>query len=64
MTKSRMIRKLSDSQHTNPTKREIEAAIRALADEGLIYDTGQRRWSERFQEYQIVWATIESRTLN
>jgi hypothetical protein len=64
MTKNRMIRKLSDSQHTNPAKREIEAAIRALADEGLIYDTGRRRWSERFQEYQIVWATVESRTLN
>jgi hypothetical protein len=64
MTKTKMIRKVSNLPYTNPIKLEIEAAIRALADEGLIYDTGQRRWSERFQEYQIVWATVESRTLN
>ena len=64
MTNNRMIRELSDSQLTNAAKQGIEAAIRALADEGLIYDTGQRRWSERSQEYQIVWATIDSRTLN
>jgi hypothetical protein len=34
----------------------IEQAIQDLAREGLIVDTGQRRWSERTRSYQIVWA--------
>ena len=33
----------------------IEQAIQDLAREGLIVDTGQRRWSERTRSYQIVW---------
>jgi hypothetical protein len=33
----------------------IEEAIRDLAREGLIVDTGERRWSERTRSYQIVW---------
>jgi hypothetical protein len=37
----------------------IEQAIQDLAREGLIVDTGQRRWSERTRSYQIVWAARE-----
>ena len=33
----------------------IEQAIQNLAREGLIVDTGERRWSERTRSYQIVW---------
>jgi hypothetical protein len=46
----------------SPTDEEkyemIEEAIRRLAAEGLIYDTGRRKWSARTQTYQIVWAAI------
>jgi hypothetical protein len=38
----------------------IEQAIQDLAREGLIVDTGRRRWSERTRSYQIVWAAAES----
>jgi hypothetical protein len=36
----------------------INEALERAAEQGLIYDTGQRRWSERTQSYQIVWAAI------
>jgi hypothetical protein len=36
----------------------IEQAIQMLAEQGLIYDTGKRRWSARTQTYQIVWAAV------
>jgi hypothetical protein len=36
--------------------RMIEEAISSLAARGFLYDTGERRWSERTQSYQIVWA--------
>jgi hypothetical protein len=46
----------------SPTDEEkyqmIEEANRQLAAEGLLYDTGQRRWSERTQSYQTVWAAV------
>jgi hypothetical protein len=64
MTKNNIMRKLPDLPHTNPTKLEIEAAFRRLASEGLIYDTGKKRWSERYQEYQIVWAAVERKAFN
>jgi hypothetical protein len=38
----------------------IEQAIQDLAREGLIVDSGRRRWSERTRSYQIVWAAAES----
>jgi hypothetical protein len=34
----------------------IEQALQKLAREGLIVDTGRRRWSKRNRSYQIVWA--------
>jgi hypothetical protein len=37
----------------------IEQAIQDLAWEGLIVDTGRRRWSERTRSYQIVWVARE-----
>jgi hypothetical protein len=37
----------------------IEQAIQNLARQGLIIDTGRRRWSERTRSYQIVWVARE-----
>ena len=37
----------------------IEQAIQDLARQGLIVDTGHRRWSERTGRYEIVWAASE-----
>jgi hypothetical protein len=37
------------------TLEEIEEAIKQLAREGLIVDSGERRWSERTGRYEIVW---------
>ena len=34
----------------------IEQALQKLVREGLIVDTGRRRWSKRTRSYQIVWA--------
>jgi hypothetical protein len=37
------------------TLKEIEQALRRLANEGRIVDSGERRWSERSGRYEIVW---------
>ena len=37
----------------------IEEAIRDLAREGLIVDSGHRRWSELTRSYEIVWVARE-----
>ena len=37
----------------------IEQAIQNLAREGLIVDSGRRRWSARTGRYEIVWAPSE-----
>jgi hypothetical protein len=34
----------------------IEAAIQDLVEEGLVFDTGRKRWSKRTGRYEIVWA--------
>jgi hypothetical protein len=36
----------------------IEAALQELVAEGRVYDTGERRWSERTQIYQTVWGLV------
>jgi hypothetical protein len=36
----------------------IEKVIQQLAAQGKVYDTGERRWSERTQSYQVVWAAV------
>jgi len=33
----------------------IEETIQDLAREGLIVDSGRRRWSERSGRYEVVW---------
>ena len=33
----------------------IEAAIQDFVGKGLVADSGQRRWSERTDRYEIVW---------
>ena len=43
---------------------QIEEALQSLAREGLIVDSGQRRWSERTQSYQIVWVAARFAKLN
>ena len=37
----------------------IEQAFQDMAREGLIVDTGHRRWSERTGRYEIVWVASE-----
>jgi hypothetical protein len=37
----------------------IEQAIQDLARDGLIVDSGRRRWSERTGRYEIVWVASE-----
>jgi hypothetical protein len=37
----------------------IEQAIQDLARDGLIVDSGRRRWSDRTGRYEIVWAASE-----
>jgi len=32
-----------------------EEAFREMAQEGLIYDTGERKWSNQRRRYEIVW---------
>jgi hypothetical protein len=61
---SRLIRKRDaedwklDNQASKDELSTIQEAIYELAAEGLIYDTGRRRWSERTQSYHIVWAAV------
>jgi hypothetical protein len=46
----------------SPTDEEkyqmVEEVCRQLAAEGLIYDTGERRWSPRTKSYQVVWVAV------
>jgi hypothetical protein len=35
---------------------EIKAAIQDLVEEGLVFDTGRKRWSGKTSRYEIVWA--------
>jgi hypothetical protein len=53
---------MANSPTDEKKRRMIEEAILSLAAQGFLYDTGERRWSERTQSYQIVWAlTAEGR---
>ena len=36
----------------------MEQTLQKLAREGLIVDTGRRRWSERTRSYQIIWEAV------
>ena len=37
---------------------QVSEAVRRLAAEQGVYDTGRREWSERTRSYQVVWAAI------
>jgi ribonuclease BN (tRNA processing enzyme) len=50
--------KMTDSPTEAQKYAAIEDALQKLAAEGLIYDTGQRKWSERTKSYQIVWEVV------
>jgi hypothetical protein len=39
----------------------IQKAIQDLAREGLIIDSGERKWSERTGRYEIVWMAAPTR---
>jgi hypothetical protein len=41
----------------------IQKVIYELAAEGLIYDTGERRWTEETQSYRIVWAAVPGKQI-
>jgi hypothetical protein len=47
---------LSDTEDFYERVRE---ATEDLARDGLIVDSGRRRWSERTQRYEIVWTVPE-----
>ena len=50
----------NNNRHVFRTEEEkyeaIEQALQKLDRQGLIVDTGRRRWSKRTRSYQIVWA--------
>lgn len=37
------------------TYEDICRAIQSLAEDGLIVDSGRKRWSKRTGRYEIVW---------
>ena len=56
---SQVTRYEMNNDPTDEEKYEMtEAAFRRLEAEGRIYDTGERRWSERTQTHQVVWAAV------
>jgi hypothetical protein len=38
------------------TYEEICQAVQSLAKEGMIVDSGRKKWSERTGQYEILWA--------
>ena len=43
---------------------EIDAIIQSMVRIGLVRDSGQRRWSEETECYEIVWeSTVFGKTL-
>ena len=55
----RNYRKIGSRQYKFPNKEAkleaIEQALQRLASEGLIFNSGERRWSEQTGRYEIVW---------
>ena len=49
---------MKESPKDTENHETIEESLQWLAAHGFIYDTGQRRWSDRTQSYQVVWAAI------
>jgi hypothetical protein len=36
----------------------LETAMQDLVEEGIIVDSGERKWSERTGRYEIVWKSL------
>jgi hypothetical protein len=49
-----------DDECITTTREQVQAAIRELVSQGKLYDTGERRWSERYQCWEIVWCAVPS----
>jgi hypothetical protein len=46
-------------------QRSIEEAIQDLVRKGLAVDSGQRKWSQRTDSYEIVWeSTVFGKTFH
>jgi hypothetical protein len=43
-----------------PTYKEICQAIQQLVEEGLVVDSGRKKWSERTGRYEILWVLSPS----
>ena len=54
---SQLARNARDDNREMPNRRMIEEAIQ-LVVQGQVCDTFGRRWSERTQSYQVVWAAV------
>jgi hypothetical protein len=37
------------------TYEDISRALQELAEDGLIVDSGRKKWSERSGQYEILW---------
>jgi hypothetical protein len=36
-------------------EKEVDEGLLSLFEEGLIFDSGRRKWSAQFRRYEIVW---------
>jgi hypothetical protein len=43
--------------HRPPTYEEICQAVQELVKQGLVVDSGRKRWSERTGQYEILWVS-------
>jgi hypothetical protein len=49
---------MMNSQTDQEKFKAVEEAVQRLVAQGRLYDTGMRRWSERTQTFQVVWAAV------
>jgi hypothetical protein len=56
--------KVPNVQTLRPNRQEIDEALESLARDGLIEDSGERRWSNRNGRYEIVWRSKIFRPMN
>jgi hypothetical protein len=55
---------MSDKNMSDDHHEMVLQAIQELAAKGLIYDSGERRWSDRTLSWQIVWKATPGRSLS
>jgi len=53
-------RRVETSKAVTYTREEIEEAIESLAGDGLIVDSGRRRFNQRTGRYDVVWIAAMS----